>query len=292
MTLYPRLLSLQRASAAFLPARALNSTTRASPKGCCRTGVDCANMNIHSVSRRFLRRAPARREVTNATKLQLRYGLALGLIPVGVTVSVTVGVTVGVTGSGYLVLDCVGAGITVGTLGDLRHWFPSRLKARCQSTVVTKAVAQYPRESVSGSVAKIVSRVGKNLALFAQLVKLCATFGPLLALYPLSLLHRRLYSLWLSALFHVVTMSGPVYVKLGQWASTRRDLFSTQFCQLFSQLHYNVRVHAWRHTERALRAAYGRHWNLVLKVDRTQKPLGSGCVAQVMSWTLARVKYA
>ncbi|KFO30121.1 Putative aarF domain-containing protein kinase 2 [Fukomys damarensis] len=74
--------------------------------------------------------------------------------------------------------------------------------------------------------------------------------------------------------------AGPTCIKLGQWASTRRDLFSEAFCAHFSRLHVRVAPHPWAHTERFLRQAFGDDWERVLFFE-TREPVGSGCVAQV-----------
>ncbi|XP_008941970.1 PREDICTED: uncharacterized aarF domain-containing protein kinase 2, partial [Merops nubicus] len=74
--------------------------------------------------------------------------------------------------------------------------------------------------------------------------------------------------------------AGPTCVKLGQWASTRRDLFSEAFCDEFSKLHVEVSPHPWGHTAELLRKAFGEDWAGVLKFQ-SREPVGSGCVAQV-----------
>uniref|UniRef100_A0A8D2QID6 AarF domain containing kinase 2 n=1 Tax=Zonotrichia albicollis TaxID=44394 RepID=A0A8D2QID6_ZONAL len=67
---------------------------------------------------------------------------------------------------------------------------------------------------------------------------------------------------------------------LGQWASTRRDLFSEAFCDEFSKLHVEVSPHPWGHTDELLRKAFGEGWTGFLKFP-SREPVGSGCVAQV-----------
>lgn len=109
---------------------------------------------------------------------------------------------------------------------------------------------------------------------------LLAKFFPLLVLYPLTYLSPSLSTLWLHLLLKATETSGPTYIKLGQWAGTRRDLFSEAFCVQFSKLHVQVTPHPWAHTERALQQAFGEDWGSLLFFD-TQEPVGSGCVAQV-----------
>ena len=75
-------------------------------------------------------------------------------------------------------------------------------------------------------------------------------------------------------------LAGPTVVKLGQWMSTRRDVFSSKFCDTLSVLHSSVLTHSWEATELALVAMLGEEWESYI-VSITQEPIGSGCVAQV-----------
>lgn len=109
---------------------------------------------------------------------------------------------------------------------------------------------------------------------------LLAKFFPLLFLYPLTYLGPGLSTLWLHLLFKATETSGPTYIKLGQWASTRRDLFSEAFCAQFSKLHVQVTPHPWARTESLLQQAFGEDWGSLLLFE-TREPVGSGCVAQV-----------
>ncbi|XP_021119360.1 uncharacterized aarF domain-containing protein kinase 2 isoform X2 [Heterocephalus glaber] len=109
---------------------------------------------------------------------------------------------------------------------------------------------------------------------------LLARFLPLLLLLPLTYLAPGLAALWLRLLLKATEAAGPTCIKLGQWASTRRDLFSEAFCAHFSRLHVRVAPHPWAHTERFLRQAFGDDWGRVLFFE-TREPVGSGCVAQV-----------
>lgn len=87
--------------------------------------------------------------------------------------------------------------------------------------------------------------------------------------------------MWLRLLYVGVEHAGATFIKLCQWASTRRDLFSKEFCDVFSGLNYKVRPHAWSHTVDVLKQAYGENWRQMLHLSDRQKPIGSGCIAQV-----------
>lgn len=86
---------------------------------------------------------------------------------------------------------------------------------------------------------------------------------------------------------------GPAFVKLGQWAATRRDLFPPHFCNRLSQLHDTVITHPFRYTHQAMRNAFGdyEHRGLVLRRGRNDEGtvIGSGSAAQVYRGTMTHV---
>ncbi|XP_018405692.1 PREDICTED: uncharacterized aarF domain-containing protein kinase 2-like [Cyphomyrmex costatus] len=74
---------------------------------------------------------------------------------------------------------------------------------------------------------------------------------------------------------------GPIFIKFGQWISTRWDVFPRDVCDTLSRLQRNATPHSWLHTERLLEATYGPSWrNLFVRFD-DKEPVGSGCCAQV-----------
>ncbi|XP_061679202.1 uncharacterized aarF domain-containing protein kinase 2 [Syngnathoides biaculeatus] len=131
------------------------------------------------------------------------------------------------------------------------------------------------------SLAKVqVHKLVFLLRLGLRAVVLFLKFSPILLLYPLALVSTRWASFWLDALLWVTESSGPAFIKLGQWASTRRDIFPPEFCDRFSRLHVKVRPHPWAHTKQCLERAFGEGWKKVLAFE-SKEPVGSGCVAQV-----------
>lgn len=72
-------------------------------------------------------------------------------------------------------------------------------------------------------------------------------------------------------------------MKIGQWAGTRRDLFSPYICDHLSKLHSNVNRHAREHTHAALVKAFGTDYSDRLVLEDV---VGSGSAAQVYRGTL------
>jgi len=95
----------------------------------------------------------------------------------------------------------------------------------------------------------------------------------------------------------------PTAIKLGQWASTRPDLFDPTFCvQISRRLHASVTPHPPEHSRRMLLQALSSDGLLggivggggaltledVFESIDLKRTLGSGCVAQVHKATLRR----
>lgn len=147
---------------------------------------------------------------------------------------------------------------------------------RCQEAVLPSQTTERKKSLARVQVHKVLFFLRLSLRALVLLLK----FGPLLLLSPLVLVSTRWASRWLDALLWVTENSGPTFIKLGQWASTRRDIFPREFCDRFSRLHVKVRPHSWAHTKQCLRRAFGESWRRVLIFD-SKEPVGSGCVAQV-----------
>ncbi|XP_023210238.1 uncharacterized aarF domain-containing protein kinase 2-like, partial [Centruroides sculpturatus] len=105
-------------------------------------------------------------------------------------------------------------------------------------------------------------------------------FCPVLLLYPVSRINYRLNNIWWSIVLNSLNLSGPVFIKLGQWASTRRDLFSSEICDKLSVLQRHTNSHPWCFTARQLKESFGDGWNDIFSFE-SKVPVGSGCVAQV-----------
>jgi aarF domain-containing kinase len=113
------------------------------------------------------------------------------------------------------------------------------------------------------------------------------TLAPLFILIPLSLLFPLNIGnyTWQYALQSLQSL-GPAFIKLAQWAATRRDLFPKDVCDRLSTLHSTTRYHEWRHTHETLCKAFGPDYGSLIVINEQSKILGSGAVAQVYKATL------
>ena len=80
--------------------------------------------------------------------------------------------------------------------------------------------------------------------------------------------------LWHHIIYYVLTRLGGVYIKLGQWISTRTDFFPNKLCTILSLLRDQVPPEPFPKTLRTI--------SPILHLDSIEPvPIGTGCIAQV-----------
>ena len=178
----------------------------------------------------------------------------------------------------------LGLGMMGGVSLTAMKYFKSDRTSNCQSQAV-KFEPLEDEEYSTLSISKMsVKQFGFTWRLYlaTRFAYLCLLFSPAMGLYLMSYVlgSSTLAEMsWKYVLF-ALQKSGPAFVKLGQWASTRRDLFTDGFCQTLSNLHLRCTPHTWEETVAMLEESLGGDWQDVLFImDR--RPIGSGCVAQV-----------
>lgn len=113
----------------------------------------------------------------------------------------------------------------------------------------------------------------------------CFIFTPLLLLAPFALSFPSAERWWWWLLNRILSKLGGCWIKLGQWASTRPDLFSPENTRHLSQLVDQCPCHDIAATESVLMNGLGgASHDLFRKIGK--KPVASGAVAQVHVATL------
>ncbi|KAL3942172.1 MAG: hypothetical protein SGBAC_003597 [Bacillariaceae sp.] len=118
-----------------------------------------------------------------------------------------------------------------------------------------------------------------------RLLNLGLLASPMLLLMPISKISTNAKDFtWKYALWGI-EQAGPTWIKLVQWATTRHDLFSPEFCQYFGKLRDETEGHSWKETQRIMEKEFGAAQD-VLEMENT--PIGSGCIAQVYRGRLTK----
>ncbi|KAF2000010.1 ABC1 family protein-like protein [Amniculicola lignicola CBS 123094] len=86
---------------------------------------------------------------------------------------------------------------------------------------------------------------------------------------------------WYGFLVRSMERAGAAFIKLGQWAASRSDIFPTEMCSTMSQLHSNAPAHSLETTIATVRRAFGGlEFNEIFD-EFDEQPLGVGAIAQV-----------
>ncbi|PQK17422.1 hypothetical protein BB8028_0007g06170 [Beauveria bassiana] len=123
-----------------------------------------------------------------------------------------------------------------------------------------------------------------------RFLHLVAIFVPVIVSVPMIWLGRRLPERdderqgtlwWYSFLVKAMELAGPAFIKLGQWAASRSDIFPNELCDTMSKLHSNAPAHSMRVTRATVEAAFGGRPFEEIFDEFDEKPLGVGAIAQV-----------
>ncbi|WWC85450.1 uncharacterized protein L201_000313 [Kwoniella dendrophila CBS 6074] len=85
---------------------------------------------------------------------------------------------------------------------------------------------------------------------------------------------------WYSFLVKQMERAGPSFIKLGQWAASRADLFPSDLCEKMSKLHSNGKPHSLKHTKKVMEKAFGLNFDDIFE-EFGEEPIGCGAIAQV-----------
>lgn len=74
--------------------------------------------------------------------------------------------------------------------------------------------------------------------------------------------------------------AGPAFIKWGQWAATRKDMFPADFCKVMESLHKNAPSHTLAATRSAIQRAFSQSMEELFE-DFQVEPVASGSIGQV-----------
>ncbi|MQL95620.1 hypothetical protein Taro_028281 [Colocasia esculenta] len=85
---------------------------------------------------------------------------------------------------------------------------------------------------------------------------------------------------WLHVVHATLERAGPAFIKWGQWAATRPDLFPSDLCAELAKLHSKAPEHSFAYTKETVENAFGRKLSEIFD-SFDEVPVASGSVAQV-----------
>ncbi|XP_021726002.1 ABC1 family protein C21C3.03, mitochondrial-like [Chenopodium quinoa] len=124
------------------------------------------------------------------------------------------------------------------------------------------------------------------IIIFLRAIYLAIIFSPCVVMAPFTnSLGVEFRKTWLSILRRTLEKGGPAFIKWGQWAATRPDLFPQDICTELAQLHSQAPAHSFAYTKQTVEKAFGRKLGEIFEKFE-EEPVASGSVAQVHRATL------
>ncbi|KAF3940110.1 hypothetical protein ABW19_dt0207075 [Dactylella cylindrospora] len=133
-------------------------------------------------------------------------------------------------------------------------------------------------------------RIIEPIATAIRFLHLTLIFVPVIACMPIILVGARQMERdgertgtlwWYGFLVRSMERAGPTFIKLGQWAASRTDIFPSEMCSIMSTLHSNVAAHPLSKTKEIVEKAFdGRPFDSIFQ-EFDEVPLGVGAIAQV-----------
>lgn len=121
----------------------------------------------------------------------------------------------------------------------------------------------------------------EKLMLLLRILYLMSLFAPAVAMAPfVDAFGGNYRKLWIHILHCSLERAGPAFIKWGQWAATRPDLFPKDICDQMAKLHSKAPAHGFSHTKKTVESAFGHRLQDIFE-DFEIEPVASGSIAQV-----------
>ncbi|KAL5772570.1 hypothetical protein ACOSP7_012177 [Xanthoceras sorbifolium] len=130
-------------------------------------------------------------------------------------------------------------------------------------------------------VTSLLYSVVEGVILFVRALYLAVLFSPSIMMAPFAdSCGPDFRKLWLHVVHRTLEKAGPAFIKWGQWAATRPDLFPRDLCKKLSELHSNAPEHSFSYTKKTIERAFGRKLSEIFD-GFEEAPVASGSIAQV-----------
>ncbi|KAL2944518.1 putative serine/threonine-protein kinase abkC [Bienertia sinuspersici] len=119
------------------------------------------------------------------------------------------------------------------------------------------------------------------LVLLIRAIYLAILFSPSILMAPFAdSFGPEFRILWLQVVHRTLRQAGPAFIKWGQWAATRPDLFPGDLCSELAELQSKAPEHSFECTQRTIEKAFGRKISDIFE-SFDPIPVASGSIAQV-----------
>ncbi|TYJ13054.1 hypothetical protein E1A91_A10G025000v1 [Gossypium mustelinum] len=130
-------------------------------------------------------------------------------------------------------------------------------------------------------VSAILLSAVEGVILLVRALFLAVLFSPSIIMAPFAdAFGPQFRKMWLEVVHRSLEKAGPAFIKWGQWAATRPDLFPRDLCIKLSELHSKAPEHSFAYTKKTIEKAFGRKLSEIFEAFE-EEPVASGSIAQV-----------
>ncbi|XP_017223622.1 uncharacterized protein LOC108200073 [Daucus carota subsp. sativus] len=173
----------------------------------------------------------------------------------------------------YLVVP----GIFALTCGNVT-W--AQASANSESFQQSNALYMHAQDSHAFLISLLLSAF-EGVVLLLRAIYLTILFSPSIMLAPFAdTFGPRYRKVWLQVVHRTLEKAGPAFIKWGQWAATRPDLFPKDLCTELSKLHTKAPEHSFAYTKKTIEKAFGRKLSEIFE-NFEEAPVASGSIAQI-----------
>ncbi|KAK7252213.1 hypothetical protein RIF29_36011 [Crotalaria pallida] len=128
--------------------------------------------------------------------------------------------------------------------------------------------------------------VVEGIILLMRAIYLAILFSPSIVMAPFAdYFGKDFRRMWLCVVHRTLEKAGSAFIKWGQWAATRPDLFPQDLCTKLAELHSKAPEHSFSYTKKMIERAFGRKISEIFE-NFEELPVASGSIAQVHRATL------
>lgn len=127
--------------------------------------------------------------------------------------------------------------------------------------------------------ARVAAALREEVAIAMRGLFLFCLFLPAVVTAPVCLLSDTHRQRWLELVRWTLERAGPAFIKWGQWAATRPDLFPQDACAALAALQTKAPTHAYVHTVAAVESSFGAPLQELFSSFEAE-PVASGSIAQ------------
>lgn len=164
---------------------------------------------------------------------------------------------------------------TCGQLAWAQRTFPDMEHPLSQNALYMRA------QDGHAYMTSLLFSVVEGVVLLLRALYLAILFSPSIMMAPFAdSFGIQFRKMWLQVVHRTLERAGPAFIKWGQWAATRPDLFPRDLCTKLSELHTKAPEHSFAYTRKTIEKAFGRKLSEIFE-NFEETPVASGSIAQV-----------